>query len=92
MKNTIFILVGVILVCIGPMLLPATSVIRRVLDEKGQQVYRADGKPKFENDPIGQFKIDWPGYAVTSVGGIFILFGVGRAIRDSIRNRQRRYD
>ena len=84
-KAAAWVVLGVVLLMIGPGLFPATRVHRMVLDTQGQPVRDADGRCKLERDPIGQFKVDWPGYAVMAAGGLCILYGIGSALRKRVR-------
>lgn len=90
-RNTILIVGGLILLgVVGPMFLRPVVALRPVLDEKGQQVYHADGKPKRERDPIGQFKLNWDAYTIVAVGAACTLLGAGLALRDAVRKRRNR--
>jgi hypothetical protein len=76
----ISIAVGVILLLIvGPLLISPVSAIKPVLDRNGQQVWRDDGRPKYEHDPIGDLKTHWYAYAIMASGAALMLYGIGCA-------------
>lgn len=77
-KTGILVAVGLVLIVgIAPLLFRGVDVLRPVLDAKGQQVRRADGRPQFQSDLFGQFMVNWDAYAVMAIGGLCILYGLG---------------
>lgn len=88
-KQIILIVIGFVLIFgLAPNFMRGVDVMNPVLDAKGQQVYRADGRPLFKSSPIGQFKVNWDAYTIMAVGGVCILCGIGSSLHKRFRGRE----
>ena len=65
---------------IAPVFHKGVVAIKPVLDTEGHQVISSDGRRMMENDPFGQFKVNWEtntllisGFFCWSIAGISIL-------------------
>lgn len=68
---------GFVLIVLGAATIAPVLVIRKVVDDHGDPVFRADGSRMTETDHWGNFKINWVGNSLSYAGASIIIYALG---------------
>jgi len=82
------LLVGILLLLIAPLLVRGVVALRPVLTPTGEQILRADGKPLYRHDALGQFKANWDAYTLGALGLLCLGWSGVRGLRHLYESRK----